>query len=305
MRAGRIHGKARFMRIIRTIPELKVALKALRESHKSIGFVPTMGFLHEGHASLIRQSTARCDATVVSVFVNPTQFGPNEDLSRYPRDLERDQNLCLRLGVAILFIPEPQEVYPTGFSTSISVGPIADALCGSFRPGHFRGVATVVAKLFSMVQPDLAFFGQKDLQQTAIIRRVVKDLNLPVDILVAPTVREADGLALSSRNSYLSPADRKRALGVSRGLLAAEKAFKDGQRDPEVLARLAREHMEGLDEIQYCTVVDPFTLDPLADPIQRPAALCAAVVVGGTRLIDNVLLTPTGEPAHFISHLEI
>ncbi len=292
------------MRIIRTISELKVALKALRESHKSIGFVPTMGYLHEGHASLIKQSTARCDATVVSVFVNPTQFCPGEDLSRYPRDHERDQNLCLRLGVAILFMPEAAEVYPTGFCTSISVGPIADALCGEFRPGHFRGVATVVAKLFNMVQPDLAFFGQKDLQQTAIIRRVVKDLNLPVDILVAPTVRESDGLALSSRNAYLTEDERARALGISRGLLAASAAFAQGQRDAASLAALARESMEGAGEVQYCTVVDPSGLDPIEGMILRPAALCAAVVVGNTRLIDNVLLTPSGEPTQFISHLE-
>ena len=291
------------MRIIRTIAELKVALKALRESHKSVGFVPTMGFLHEGHASLIRQSTARCDATVVSVFVNPTQFGPSEDLSRYPRDLERDQNMCLRLGVAILFLPEAAEVYPTGFCTSITVGQIADVLCGAFRPGHFRGVATVVAKLFNMIQPDLAFFGQKDLQQTAIIRRMVKDLNLPVDILVAPTVREADGLALSSRNAYLSEPDRARALGISRGLFAAEKAFQAGELDAGHLAALARAELAA-DEIQYCVVVDPIGLDPVEGAIARPAALCIAVVIGGTRLIDNILLNPVGDAAQFISHLD-
>lgn len=292
------------MRIIRTIAELKVALKALREAHKSIGFVPTMGYLHEGHASLIRQSTARCDATVVSVFVNPAQFGPGEDLSRYPRDLERDQQLCLRLGVAILFIPEAAEVYPTGFSTSIHVGLIADLLCGEFRPGHFRGVATVVAKLFNMVQPDLAFFGQKDLQQTAIIRRVVRDLNLPVDILVAPTVREADGLALSSRNTYLSKADRQRALSLSRGLFKAERAFQEGRTDAQALAALARAELAPVDEIQYCVVVDPTTLDPIQGTITRPAALVVAAVVGGTRLIDNVILAPAGTAALFISHQE-
>ena len=292
------------MRIIRTISELKVALKALRESHRSIGFVPTMGFLHEGHASLIRQSTARCDATVVSVFVNPTQFGPREDLSRYPRDLERDQNLCLRLGVAILFLPETSEVYPTGFSTSISVGPVEEVLCGSFRPGHFRGVATVVAKLFHMVQPDLAFFGQKDLQQSAIIRRLVKDLNLPVDILVAPTVREADGLALSSRNAYLGEGDRKRALGLSRGLFAAERAFAGGERNVAALEAIVSQELAGVDEVQYCQVVDPSSLDRMAGEVTRPAALCVAVVLSGTRLIDNVLLTPSGESMQFVSHLE-
>ena len=291
------------MRIVRTIPELRVALRAVREAGQSIGFVPTMGYLHEGHASLIRQSTARCDTTVVSVFVNPTQFGQGEDLSRYPRDLERDQNLCLRLGVGILFIPEPAEIYPTGFATFIEVGPMGDTLCGQFRPGHFRGVATVVTKLFNLVQPDLAFFGQKDLQQTSIIRRVVKDLNLPVDILVAPTVREADGLALSSRNAYLDSYGRERALGLSRGLFAAERAFKDGEQDAGALVALVRRELDGLDEVQYCEAVDPLTLDPLVGPITRPAALCVAAVVAGTRLIDNVFLAPGGETAQFISHL--
>jgi len=292
------------MRIVRSIPELRVALKAVRDSGQSIGFVPTMGFLHEGHASLIRQSTARCDTTVVSVFINPTQFGPGEDLARYPRDLERDQNLCLRLGVGTLFMPEPAEIYPTGFATSIEVGPMGDALCGQFRPGHFRGVATIVTKLFNLVQPDLAFFGQKDLQQTSIIRRVVKDLNLPVDILVAPTVREADGLALSSRNAYLSPKARQLALGISRGLFAAERRFQEGERDAGILAAMTRQELRGMDAIQYCEVVDPLTMDILSGAVGRPAALCVAVVLDGTRLIDNVLLSPTGEAAQFISHLE-
>ncbi|MDR3669314.1 MAG: pantoate--beta-alanine ligase [Holophaga sp.] len=292
------------MRIVRSIPELRVALKAVRESGQSIGLVPTMGFLHEGHASLIRQSTARCDSTVVSVFVNPTQFGPSEDLARYPRDLERDQNLCLRLGVATLFMPDPAEIYPTGFSTSIEVGPMGDALCGHFRPGHFRGVATIVTKLFNLVQPDLAFFGQKDLQQTSVIRRVVKDLNLPVDILVAPTVREADGMALSSRNGYLSPVARQTALGISRGLFAAERRFQGGERDAATLVATVRQELQGMDEIQYCEAVDPLTMDSLAGSISRPAALCVAVVLEGTRLIDNVLLSPGGEATQFISHLE-
>ena len=291
------------MRIVRTIPELRVVLKAVRESGQSIGFVPTMGYLHEGHASLIRQSTARCDTTVVSVFVNPTQFSPGEDLARYPRDLERDQNLCLRLGVAVLFIPEPAEIYPTGFCTSIQVGPMGDVLCGQFRPGHFRGVATVVTKLFNLVQPDLAFFGQKDLQQSSIIRRVVKDLNLSVDILVAPTVREPDGLALSSRNTYLTPPGREKALGISRGLFAAERRFQEGERDAGALAALVRRHLEGLDEVQYCEAVDPLTLDSLSGAITRPAALCVAAVVDRTRLIDNILLAPGGEGAQFVSHL--
>jgi pantoate--beta-alanine ligase len=263
-----------------------------------------MGFLHDGHAALIRQSTARCDVTVVSVFVNPTQFGPAEDLDLYPRDLERDQNLCLRLGVKVLFMPEPQEIYPAGFSTTITVGSMGEQLCGFFRPGHFQGVATVVAKLFSLVQPDLAFFGQKDLQQCAIIQRMVKDLNLPVDILVAPTVREPDGMALSSRNTYLSPENRLRAVSISRGLLAAEKAFKAGERDSGTLLALVRTELVETDAIQYCDLVDPLTLEPMTGPIVRPAAIAVAVIVGETRLIDNVLLSPTGENAQFISYLE-
>jgi pantoate--beta-alanine ligase len=291
------------MRIVRTIPELRVALKAIRESGQSIGFVPTMGFLHEGHASLIRQSTARCDSTVVSVFVNPTQFGPSEDLAKYPRDLERDQNLCLRLGVGTLFIPEPAEIYPTGFCTSIGVGTMGEVLCGQFRPGHFRGVATVVTKLLNLIQPNLAFFGQKDLQQAAVIRRVVKDLNLPVDILVAPTVREPDGLAMSSRNTYLAPDNRRRALGISRGLFAAERSFKAGQRDADALVAEVRRELAGMDEVQYCEAVDPLTMDGIAGTITRPTALVVAVKVGGTRLIDNVLLAPNGEDTQFVSHL--
>lgn len=292
------------MRIVRTISELRTVIKTMREAGHRIGFVPTMGYLHEGHAALIRQSTARCGATVVSVFVNPTQFGPSEDLARYPQDLERDQNLCLKLGVDVLFLPEASEVYPTGFSTFVEPGPLGEVLCGRARPGHFRGMATVVAKLFNMVQPDLAFFGQKDLQQTVIVRRMVRDLNMPVDILVAPTIREADGLALSSRNTYLSPADRKRALGISRGLLEAEAAFQAGERKVSRLLSMIQEHLAEMDEVQYCALVDAQTLDSLEGDIDRNAAICVAVVVGKTRLIDNVLLSPFPEGIQLLSRLE-
>ncbi len=293
------------MRIVRTIPELRAVLKALRENGSRIGFVPTMGFLHEGHAALIRQSTARCDHTVVSIFVNPAQFGPTEDLANYPRDLDRDQALCLKLGVSVLFLPEVSEVYPTGFCTFVEPGQLGNELCGAFRPGHFRGVATVVAKLFNMVLPDLAFFGQKDLQQTVVIRRIVRDLNMPVDIVVAPIVREADGLALSSRNAYLSPADRKRALCLSRGLFAAEEAFQAGERRSERLLELARPHLGEVDELQYLALVDAQSLDPLGQEVTRTAAMCVAAIIGKTRLIDNVLLAPDPDSAHFTSHLEM
>lgn len=252
-----------------------------------------MGYLHEGHASLIRQSAARCDVTVVSIFVNPTQFGPGEDLATYPRDLERDQGMCLEAGTTVLFLPDAAEVYPTGFQTHVEPGRLAEALCGQFRPGHFRGVATVVAKLFNMVEPDLAFFGQKDFQQTAVIRRMTRDLNLPVDIIVVPTVRDADGLALSSRNAYLDPEARRRALGISRGLLAAQAAFKAGERSAARLLELAREPMASLDSLQYLDLVDAQTLDPIQGDVDRSAALCVAGYLGPTRLIDNVLLVPT------------
>lgn len=292
------------MRIVRTISELRAVVKSLRDGGHRIGFVPTMGYLHEGHASLIRQSSARCGATVVSVFVNPIQFGPQEDLAKYPRDLERDQNLCLKLGVDVLFLPEPSELYPTGFTTFVEPGPMGDVLCGSQRPGHFRGVATVVAKFFNMVQPDLAFFGQKDLQQAVIIRRMARDLNMPVDILVAPTLREADGLALSSRNSYLSAEERARALGISRGLFAAEAAFQAGERKTAKLVSLAKAELSAADEIHYCSLVDAQSLDPVGPEVTRDCALCVAVRIGGTRLIDNMLLSPSPEGAQLLSRLE-
>lgn len=285
------------MRIVRSIPDLRVLLKTLREKGQRIGFVPTMGYLHEGHGALVKQSAARCDATVVSIFVNPAQFGTGEDLAKYPRDLERDQGLCLEWGADVLFLPETSEIYPTGFQTFVEPGPLAEPLCGQMRPGHFRGVATVVAKLFNLVQPDLAFFGQKDFQQTLVVRRMVRDLNLPVDVVVVPTVREEDGLAMSSRNAYLSPEERKRALFISKGLLAAQKAFEGGERDPKILLALAREPLSGVDRIQYLELVDAASLDSLEGSVSRTCALCIAAYVGATRLIDNVVLTPAHDEA--------
>ncbi|WP_306591103.1 pantoate--beta-alanine ligase [Geothrix sp. 21YS21S-4] len=281
------------MRVVRTIADLRALLRPLRDEGKRIGFVPTMGFLHDGHGALIRQSAARCDATVVSIFVNPNQFGPGEDLASYPRDLERDQNLCLETGTTVLFLPEVAEIYPTGFQTHVEPGRLAEPLCGQFRPGHFRGVATVVAKLFNIVQPDVAFFGQKDFQQTVVIRRMVRDLNLPVDVVVVPTIRETDGVALSSRNTYLDEDARKRAQGLSHGLLAAKAAFDAGERQAAKLVEIARRSLADVDSIQYLELVDAQALEPLAGAVDRTAALCAAVFVGGTRLIDNVVLAPS------------
>jgi pantoate--beta-alanine ligase len=285
------------MRVVRTIADLRALLRPLRDEGKRIGFVPTMGFLHEGHGALIRQSAARCDATVVSIFVNPNQFGPGEDLANYPRDLERDQNLCLETGTTVLFLPEVAEIYPTGFQTHVEPGRLAEPLCGRFRPGHFRGVATVVAKLFNIVQPDLAFFGQKDFQQTVVIRRMVRDLNLPVDVVVVPTVREADGLALSSRNAYLDEEARRRALSLSRGLLAAKAAFDGGERQAAKLVDLARAPLADVDSVQYLELVDAQGLEPLQGAVDRTAALCVAAFVGDTRLIDNVVLAPSAVEA--------
>ena len=285
------------MRVVRTIADLRALLRTLREQGQRIGFVPTMGFLHEGPGALIRQSAARCDATVVSIFVNPTQFGPSEDLASYPRDLERDQSLCLETGATVLFIPEVAEIYPTGFQTHVEPGGLAEPLCGKFRPGHFRGVATVVAKLFNIVQPDLAFFGQKDYQQAVVIRRMVRDLNLPVDVVVVPTVREADGLALSSRNTYLDEASRKKALALSRGLLAAREAFEGGERKALKLLELAKAPLAAVDQVQYLELVDAQTLAPFMGTVDRTVALCAAAFVGTTRLIDNVILAPAPEEA--------
>jgi pantoate--beta-alanine ligase len=274
----------------RTVAELREQIGALRRRGKSIGLVPTMGWLHEGHAALIRASVARADATVVSIFVNPTQFGPSEDFTAYPRDLVRDLAMCEAAEVDVVFAPEADEVYPEGFQTNVEPGPLAEALCGPFRPGHFRGVATVVAKLFNMVRPDAAFFGQKDYQQSAIIRRMVLDLNMPMEVVTLPTVREPDGLAMSSRNARLDPDARRRAVCLSRGLLAARAVFDGGERSVERLLSVARAEMGEADSVQYLELVDAETLQPLGPTADRPAVLAVAAFLGPVRLIDNVLL---------------
>jgi pantoate--beta-alanine ligase len=295
------------MLTFRTIKSLTHCLRGYRTSGLRVGFVPTMGFLHEGHRALISESVARCDITVVSIFVNPTQFGPNEDLDRYPRALDQDHELCRTAGVSLIFVPDADEIYPPGFQTFVEPGPIAEPLCGVFRPGHFRGVATVVTKLFNIVQPDVAFFGQKDFQQCAVIRQMVRDLDLPVEIVTVPTVREPDGLALSSRNSYLSPADRERARCLSQGLLAAHAAFEQGERDSQRLVETARAHVTEADQLQYLELRDANTLEAITGLVEQPAALCVAAYVGPTRLIDNVLLTPpptalTDHELELVSH---
>ncbi len=256
-----------------------------------VGFVPTMGYLHAGHASLVERARRESAAVAASVFVNPTQFGPHEDLSRYPRDLERDRRLLEERGCDLLFAPAPETMYPAGFATAVDVGPVSAPLEGQRRPGHFRGVATVVLKLLSIVQPTRAYFGQKDAQQLAVIRRMARDLDLPVEIVACPTVREADGLALSSRNSYLSPSERAAAPVLHRALRACETLWRSGERDPARLREALRVTLaaEPLAVVDYASLADPLTFAELDSPAATAFALLA-VRIGATRLIDNLLL---------------
>jgi len=279
------------MKIITAISEMQLCSELLRKSGKSIGFVPTMGFLHEGHVSLMRTARKECDIAVVSIFVNPTQFGPNEDFERYPRDIEGDQKKCEAAGVDVLFMPLAREMYPEKPTVFVDVEGITSVLEGAIRPGHFRGVATVVAKLFHMVKPHKAYFGQKDFQQCLVIRRMVQGLNIDTDVTVLPTLRENDGLAMSSRNSYLSADERRSAAILFRALMAAQEMFKTGAAEPETLRSNMRDII--LTEpgmlIDYVEVADPETLAPLTAPQSR-MVLLVAVRVGRTRLIDNLLL---------------
>ena len=257
----------------------------------TVGFVPTMGYLHEGHLSLVRQARADCQSVVTSIFVNPTQFGPNEDLAAYPRDLDRDLALLKREQVDLVWTPEPESIYPPGFQTWVTVEEVTQRLEGALRLGHFRGVTTVVAKLFNCVQPDRAYFGQKDAQQSVVVRRMVQDLNMPVEVIVCPTVREADGLALSSRNVYLSEQERQAAPVLYRALTAARGAFLDGERHPEVLRKIMSDTVqaEPLADLQYASCADPDTLIELESRVER-ALLSMAVFFRKTRLIDNLLV---------------
>jgi pantoate--beta-alanine ligase len=277
---------------IASISQLRADLDAARRAGKRIGFVPTMGALHEGHLSLVRAARAECACTVVSIFVNPTQFGPREDFAKYPRDVDAD--LKLLSGLAdMAFVPEAAEVYRPGFDTWVEVGKVAEPLEGVCRPGHFRGVATVVLKLLNMVQPDVAFFGGKDYQQALVVRRMAADLDLPVEIRVCPTIREPDGLALSSRNRYLSPAARRRATALWHSLRLAGQLVADGRRDAAEIVSRMREVIAAAepDKIDYIALVDPETLLPV-ETIASPTLAALAVWIDGTRLIDNCMLQP-------------
>ncbi len=265
--------------------------ESLRRQGKTIGFVPTMGFLHEGHLSLMRTARAECDVVVVSIFVNPTQFGPNEDLDRYPRDAEGDRKKCESAGVDILFMPDAKEMYPEKPIVFVTVEGISDVLEGAIRPGHFRGVATVVAKLFNIVKPHKAYFGQKDFQQCVVIKRMVKGLNMDIDVSVLPTVRERDGLAMSSRNSYLNPDERRAAAVLYKALAAARDLFTAGATEPEKLKNKMRAVIAGEPSvtIDYIEIADPEDL-VVGYSAQYRMVILVAVRLGRTRLIDNIVL---------------
>jgi pantoate--beta-alanine ligase len=276
------------MRTVTTLLELRTVRRSMSGT---VGFVPTMGYLHAGHISLVQAARAECDRVVASIFVNPTQFGPNEDLARYPRDLPRDLSLLEAAGVDLVWTPTVEVMYPSGFQTWVEVEALTRPLEGEIRLGHFRGVTTIVAKLFNAVNPDKAYFGQKDAQQAAVIRRMTKDLDFPVEVVVCTTLRESDGLAMSSRNTYLNPAERQAATVLYRSLSAAKSAFDSGERGAEKLRMLVRETVaaEPLAKLQYISCADYDTLEEL-DTVPGKALLSMAVYVGKTRLIDNFVI---------------
>ncbi len=281
------------MKICSTIREARASCRDARVSGKRLGLVPTMGALHEGHLSLVRAARAQCDAVAVSIFVNPTQFRPTEDLSKYPRQFDRDCGLMEKEGVEILFAPTVEEIYPQGAVSWVVVEGLSEKLDGRSRPGHFRGVTTIVAKLFHIIEPEVAFFGQKDAAQLAVIRRMVRDLNFPVEIVACPIVREPDGLALSSRNAYLNGEERRRALVLQRSLQEVRQQFQAGERSAGKLISAAKEAFEGEPQVRldYFEIVDPDTLDPV-ERISQKTLVAVAAYVGSTRLIDNVVLEP-------------
>lgn len=279
------------MKAIKKIDEMRRAVSGIKSRGMSIGFIPTMGYLHEGHLSLVRESIRKADVTVVSIFVNPAQFGPREDFKEYPRDLNRDSEVLEREGVDYLFVPEADEIYPQGYKTYVEVCDLQDKLCGRSRPGHFRGVCTVVLKLFNIINPDVSFFGQKDYQQAIILKRMVNELNLEVKIEALPIIREADGLALSSRNNYLTQEERKAALVLSKSLKQAQSMMERGESDSAAIIKEMKEIIgrEPLVKIDYVEIVDLDNLDPVAR-IEKAALAALAVFIGKVRLIDNTIL---------------
>jgi pantoate--beta-alanine ligase len=279
------------MIVFKSINQMQNFAKLAKKAGKTIGFVPTMGYLHQGHISLLHHIRNRCDILVCSIFVNPMQFAPGEDFDRYPRDFERDEKLLEENHCDVVFYPQQEEIYPQGYSTYVEVERLSDELCGKKRPGHFKGVATVVAKLFNIAIPDIACFGQKDGQQVAVIKKMVKDLNFPIEIAVAPTVREADGLAMSSRNLYLNPNERRKALCLKKALDMAEHLVAEGERDTAKIIDKMRDFLSLVEgaEIDYISAVDPEEMTHKKF-LDAPTMFALAVKIGKTRLIDNVII---------------
>lgn len=290
-------GKTAAAPVSGTVADVRARIDTLRRRQHGaqVSLVPTMGFFHEGHLSLMRAARDESDFVVVSIFVNPIQFAPTEDLAAYPRDFDRDMAMGSAVGVDLFFVPPDEEIYPRGFDTKIEVGRVAEGLCAETRPGHFQGVATVVAKLFNIVRPDKAYFGQKDAQQAAVIRRMTEDLNFGIEIRVCPTVREADGLAMSSRNAYLSPEERGQAGVLYKALSEARAAAAAGETSASRLRRLIKKAIAAnyMVDLEYVRIIDPDTMEPVA-AVDRPALAAVAAKVSRARLIDNEMLIPPG-----------
>ncbi len=286
------------MEVVEKVDELRKKVRKARKKGQRVGFVPTMGFFHPGHLALMKRARKECNVVVVSLFVNPTQFGPNEDYASYPRDFERDCRLARGVGADYLFHPSVEEIYPEPQLSWVEVEKVTQGLCGQFRPGHFRGVATVVAKLFNLVQPDVAYFGEKDYQQLQVIKRLVKDLNFPIEVVGVPTVREKDGLAMSSRNTYLLPSERQAALRLSQALKLAQVLYEGGERKASVIKERLKDFLkeEPLLKWDYIEVREPETLGEI-EIIESQALVALAARVGKTRLIDNVVL---GRPETYV-----
>lgn len=280
------------MKVVGTIKEVRTLVKEWKKNGESVGFVPTMGYLHEGHGSLITKARENNDKVVVSIFVNPLQFGPSEDLESYPRDLEKDSKFCESLGADLIFHPEPEEMYHDDFSSYVDMSVLTEELCGLSRPVHFRGVCTVVSKLFNIVQPDNAYFGEKDAQQLAIIKHMVQDLNMDVNVVGCPIVREEDGLAKSSRNTYLSPEERKAALILSKTIELAKKLIAEGEKDADVVVAKMKANIETepMAKIDYVKAVNGLTMQQQKE-IKAPMLIAMAVYIGKTRLIDNAIIS--------------
>jgi len=278
------------VKLIDTIPRMTTLVKMLKKEGKTIGFVPTMGYLHEGHLSLVKAAKKHTDVVVMSIFVNPLQFGPREDFEKYPRDIKRDEQLASEAGVDVIFCPSAKDMYPEGYATYVNVETLTETLCGASRPGHFKGVTTVVAKLFHIVKPDVAYFGQKDAQQAIIIKKMVQDLNLDIEIKVMPIIRESDGLAMSSRNVNLSEEERREALVLHQALKKAEAMIDDGERDAKKIAKTMEAMIGQTGNVRkdYLSIVDAKHLDPVAT-VSGEVVIAVAAFVGKTRLIDNII----------------